>query len=175
MMHIACMMHISPWVACIFWRRPSSCVKTVSGWMTGWQNRNRRRRALSSLTSKSWKERATSPSSEAWYWCTAATTWHVFARRTSRHLLHRTPSLSLWIAFTTFLVLRYLNSACCFLQAMSIWPSLSYNNCCITILAHQFHVLVCSVKDMKHVETNTNFLQLVRYTIRRARISWADV
>ena len=47
--------------------------------------------------------------------------------------------------------------------------------CYYTTLAHQCHVLICSVKEMKHVEPNTNSLQLVGYTVWRARISLARV
>jgi len=61
------------------------------------------------------KGKATSPFSEAQYLCTAATTRHVFARKTKQtlfHLLHRT-TIVILIAFTTFLVFDYLNSAFC--------------------------------------------------------------
>lgn len=40
-----CTLHgcISPWIACIVWRCPNSCIETISGWMTGWRSCNKRR------------------------------------------------------------------------------------------------------------------------------------
>ncbi len=103
-----------------FWKSPNSCVIRVLGLMTGWQTCNSRRGALSTLLSKLWMEKATSPFSEAQYWCMAAATRHVFARQTLSHLLHRTPTIIL-MAFTEPLVIfDYLNTAFCKQSALDI-------------------------------------------------------
>ena len=58
---------------------------------------------------------------------------------------------------------------CCTCLGLLLLPQ------CYTTLAHQCHVLICSVKEMEHVEPNTISLQLVGYTVWRARISLAHV
>ena len=104
------------------WRCSNSCRRLV--------NRTASRDALLTLTSKLWKERATSLLSQTQFYCTAATTRHVLARRIKQtlfHLLHSIPVLCVFlVAFTAFFWSWCIWTDCllseCFLQAMSTWP-----------------------------------------------------
>ncbi len=155
--------------------RVSNSLHCRAGWlglMTGWQNCNKRRGALSTLTSKLWKERATSPSSEAQYWCTAATTRNVFARilafeGQSRHC--STCFIGHWLSFCC--IHNNLSGlwlfGLCFLKVLSTWPSIYY-----ATLFHPCHVFICSRIDLSDLnrrcllkyikrETNTNYCNLL--------------
>ena len=119
----------------------------MSGWLAGripTTGEGHSQRWLQKL----WKERATSPSSEAQYWCIAATTRHVFARRTKQtlfHLLHRTPIVIL-IAFTTSLFIV-------------IWTFFASNEHLTSFtmglfpMGNQCHVVICSIRLEQDVFT----------------------